>query len=132
MISRGDIRWFRFEAPDKRRPVLVLGREDVLPSLAQVPVIPLSTQIRDLPWEVRLSIIDGLPGDCVLKPEWIKTVERTSLGPWDRDISRDALERGGHRVAGRARSLVTAQRSSPPQAVFRDLRQTLWREAKVK
>ena len=43
MITRGDIRWFRFEAPDKRRPVLVLGREDVLPSLAQIPVIPLST-----------------------------------------------------------------------------------------
>ena len=62
--------------------MLVLGREDVLPSLAQIPVIPLSTQIRDLPWEVRLSSEDGLPGDCALKPEWIKTVDRTSLGPW--------------------------------------------------
>ena len=61
---------------------LVLGRPDVLPSLAQIPVIPLSTQIRDLPWEVRLSSQDGLPGECVLKPEWIKTVERGSLGPW--------------------------------------------------
>lgn len=82
MITRGDIRWFRFEAPDKRRPVLVLGGQDILPSLTQIPVIPLSTQIRDLPWEVRLSSDDGLPGDCVLKPEWIKTVERSSLGPW--------------------------------------------------
>ena len=82
MITRGDIRWFRFEAPDKRRPVLVLGRQDILPSLTQIPIIPLSTQIRDLPWEVRLSRDDGLPGECVLKPEWIKTVERTSLGPW--------------------------------------------------
>lgn len=26
MIQRGDIRWFRFASPDKRRPVLVLGR----------------------------------------------------------------------------------------------------------
>jgi mRNA-degrading endonuclease toxin of MazEF toxin-antitoxin module len=26
VIERGDIRWFRFERPDKRRPVLVLGR----------------------------------------------------------------------------------------------------------
>ena len=48
MIERGDIRWFRFSAPDKRRPVLVLGRPDVLPSLSQVPVIPLSSQIRVL------------------------------------------------------------------------------------
>ncbi len=37
MSARGNIRWFRFAAPDKRRPVpvlvLVLGRADVLPSL---------------------------------------------------------------------------------------------------
>ena len=82
MITRGDIRWFRFEAPDKRRPVLVLGRQDILTSLTQIPVIPLSTQIRDLSWGVRLSSDDGLPGECVLKPEWIKTVERSSLGHW--------------------------------------------------
>jgi len=82
MIDRGDIRWFRFEAPDKRRPVLVLGRDDVLPMLTQIPVIPISTQIRGLHWEVRLSAVDGIPTDCVLKPEWIKAVDRTALGPW--------------------------------------------------
>jgi mRNA interferase MazF len=63
VIERGDIRWFRFEAPDKRRPVLVLGRDDVLPALSQVPIIPLTTQIRGLRWEVRLSVADGLPAD---------------------------------------------------------------------
>jgi mRNA interferase MazF len=82
VIEQGDIRWFRFEAPDKRRPVLVLGRTDLLSVLTQVPVIPLSTQIRGLRWEVRLSITDGLPSECVLKPEWIKSVDRASLGPW--------------------------------------------------
>jgi mRNA interferase MazF len=81
MIQRGDIRWFRFATPDKRRPVLVLGRPDVLPSLSQVPVIPLSTQIRGLGWEVALGPIDGLPSPCVLKPEWIRIVERVWLGP---------------------------------------------------
>jgi mRNA interferase MazF len=82
VIQRGDIRWFRFDAPDKRRPVLVLGRDDVLPSLSQVPVVPLSTQIRGLRWEVRLLASEGLPSDCVLKPEWIKTVDRAAIGPW--------------------------------------------------
>lgn len=82
MIARGDIRWFRFEAPDKRRPVLILGRDDVLLSLSQVPVIPLSTQARGLRWEVSLSASDGLPSECVLKPEWIKSVDRASIGPW--------------------------------------------------
>lgn len=69
MIQRGDIRWFRFSSPDKRRPVLVLGREDILPSLSQIPVIPLSTQVRSLPWEVVLTTEEGLPSPCVLKPE---------------------------------------------------------------
>ena len=82
MIQRGDIRWFRFQAPDKRRPVLVLGRDSLLPSLSQIPVIPLSTQIRGAPWEVVLSPEDGLPHQCVLKPEWIRSVDRTVLGPW--------------------------------------------------
>ena len=80
MIARGDIRWFRFASPDKRRPVLVLGRPDVLPSLSQVPVIPLSTQARGLPWEVALGPEDGLPSVCVLKPEWIRIVDRPHLG----------------------------------------------------
>ena len=81
MIRRGDIRWFRFSAPDKKRPVLVLGRDDVLPFLSQIPVIPLSTQVRGLLWEVSLSAADGLPSACVLKVEWIRSVERAHLGP---------------------------------------------------
>jgi mRNA interferase MazF len=81
VTARGDIRWFRFASPDKRRPVLVLGRADILPSLSQVPVIPLSTQVRGLAWEVPLGPEDGLPSPCVLKPEWIRIVERTYLGP---------------------------------------------------
>jgi mRNA-degrading endonuclease toxin of MazEF toxin-antitoxin module len=61
--------------------VLVLGRDDVLPSLSQVPVIPLSTQARGLPWEVNLSEADGLPSGCVLKVDLILIVERALLGP---------------------------------------------------
>jgi mRNA interferase MazF len=81
MIQRGDIRWFRFSSPAKRRPVDVLGREDVVPFLSQLPVVPISSQIRGLPWEVQLGIEDGMPAACVLKPEWILSVERSMLGP---------------------------------------------------
>ena len=81
--SRGDIRWFRFEHPDKRRPVLVLGRQILLPSLSLslVPVVPLSTQTRGLALEVPLTPDDGVPSACVLKPEWNRAVERERLGP---------------------------------------------------
>jgi len=81
VIARGDIRWFRFEHPDKRRPVLVLGRQAMLPSLSLIPVLPLSTQTRGLAWEVPLTPADGVPSACVLKPEWIRAVERERLGP---------------------------------------------------
>jgi len=82
VIDRGDIRWFRFERPDKRRPVLVVGRSDLLPIWSLIPDIPLSTQMRDLPWELQLGPDDGLPGPCVLKPEWIRSVRREEIGPW--------------------------------------------------
>ncbi len=79
-MNRGDIRWFRFSAPDKRRPVLILGRPEILPSLSQIPVIPVSTTTRGLRWEVQLSAEEGLPMPCVLKPEWIRIVERKYVG----------------------------------------------------
>jgi mRNA interferase MazF len=86
LIQRGEIRWFRFNRPDKRRPVLVLGKENLLSSLSQIPVIPLSTQARGLPWEVELRPAEGVPGLCFLKPEWICAVDRTALGPWIADL----------------------------------------------
>jgi hypothetical protein len=59
MIQRGDIRWFRFSSPDKRRPVVVLGRPDILPSLSQVPVIP--PRFPETRWgEVRTALLDIL------------------------------------------------------------------------
>jgi mRNA interferase MazF len=81
LIRRGDLRWFSFARPDKRRPVLVLGRDDVLPALSLIPVIPLSTQVRGLSWEVELGPDDGMLSPCVLKPEWIRAVDRSLLGP---------------------------------------------------
>lgn len=81
LIDRGDIRWFRFDAPDKRRPVVVLGRSELVAVWSLVPVLPLSTHIRGLPWEVLLGPEDGLPSACALKPEWIRAVERERLGP---------------------------------------------------
>lgn len=29
-----------------------------------------------------MGIEDGLPGPCVLKPEWIRSVRREELGHW--------------------------------------------------
>jgi len=82
VIRHGDIRWYRFRAPDKRRPVLVVARPNLLPSLSLVPVIPVSTQIRGMPQEVLLEESDGLCRRGTLKPEWIRAVALATLGPF--------------------------------------------------
>jgi mRNA interferase MazF len=87
VIQRGDIRWFKFSAPDKRRPVLVLGDASTLSHWSRIPVVPISTQARSLPWEIPLSPMDGLAAVSVLKPDWIQSVERKLLGPWIASLS---------------------------------------------
>jgi mRNA interferase MazF len=81
-LRRGDTRWYRFSSPDKRRQVLVLGRDSLLASVSQVPVITFSTQVRGLPWEVVLNPDEGLGVASALKPEWIRSVAARDLGPW--------------------------------------------------
>ncbi len=81
-LTRGDVRWYRFAQPDKRRPVLVLGHDSLLRSSGEVPVIPFSTQARGLPWEVAVAPDEGLRVASVLKPEWIRSVPVGDIGPW--------------------------------------------------
>lgn len=48
-MNRGDIRWYTFSAPDKRRPVLILTRNSAIAFLTNVTVAPLTTTVRDIP-----------------------------------------------------------------------------------
>jgi mRNA interferase MazF len=50
---------------DKRRPVVVVTRDSVMPRLTTVLVAPVTTRIRDIPTEVLLSHAQGLPGPSV-------------------------------------------------------------------
>jgi mRNA interferase MazF len=80
-MRRGEIRWYRFAAPDKRRPVLVLTRDSALEFLGEVTVAPVTTSIRDIPSEVVLTEADGLPRDCAVNLDHVQTVSRAKLGP---------------------------------------------------
>jgi mRNA interferase MazF len=73
MVKRGDICWI--ELPDeKRRPALVLTREEAIPAMRRVVVALLTTKIRDIPIEVRLGSEDGLPRECVANFDNLKTI----------------------------------------------------------
>jgi mRNA interferase MazF len=79
-MRRGEIRWYRFPAPNKRRPVVVLTRDSALQFLDTVIVAPITTTIRDIPTEVALDAADGLPRPCAINLDHLQTVPKERLG----------------------------------------------------
>ena len=79
-MRRGEIRWYTLASPDKRRPVLLLTRDAVLRKLNDVTVALITTTIRELDSEVRLSASDGMPVDCVVNCDQIQTLPRHKIG----------------------------------------------------
>lgn len=59
-MKRGEVRWYTFKAPDKRRPVLVLTRDTAIGFLNSVTVAPITTTIREIPSELYLNQEDGM------------------------------------------------------------------------
>jgi mRNA interferase MazF len=78
-VSRGEIWQYRFKHPDKRRPVLVLSRAEVIPLLHTVMVAPITSGIRGLPSEVRVGSTEGLKHDSAVNLDHVQTVEQSAL-----------------------------------------------------
>jgi mRNA interferase MazF len=79
-MRRGEVRWYTFAAPDKRRPVLLLTRESMIRRLNEVTVVSITSTTRNLDAEVRLGIADGMPADCVINCDQIQTLPKHKLG----------------------------------------------------
>jgi mRNA interferase MazF len=79
-VRRGEIRWYKFSPPDKKRPVVILTRDAILEYLGDVTVAPITSTIRDIPSEVRLYKEDGLLQDCAINCDHIQTVSKNRLG----------------------------------------------------
>ena len=80
-MKRGEIRWYTFRLPDKRRPVLILTRNDVLDRLNEIIVVPATRTIRGLTTEVVLTVDDGMPAACALNFDHVALAQRSRLGP---------------------------------------------------
>ena len=61
-MKRGEIWWAELE---KRRPVVLLSRDEAYAVRALVTVAPVTTRIRNLSVELHLGKSDGLPKACV-------------------------------------------------------------------
>lgn len=78
-VNRGEIWTYRFKAPDKRRPVLILSRQEVIPLLHTVMVAPITSTRRGAPSEVPVGSHEGLKRDSAVNLDHVQTVERARL-----------------------------------------------------
>ena len=90
-MIRGEIRWYRFNSPDKKRPVLILTRNSIIPYLGEVTVAPITSTIRDIPSEVVLEENDGMPKSCAINCDHIQTVSKGKVGSFITAISSEKM-----------------------------------------
>lgn len=81
VMQRGEVRWYRFSKPDKRRPVVILTRDSALEFLGEVTVAPITSTVRDIPTEVVLTEADGMRQDCAVNLDHLQTVAKGKIGP---------------------------------------------------
>jgi mRNA interferase MazF len=79
-VKRGEIRWYTFREPDKRRPVLILTRSEVAPVLNELIVVPITRTIRGLETEVVLTLEDGMPSVCALNFDHVSLAQKARVG----------------------------------------------------
>ena len=78
-VNRGEIWQYRFKSPDKRRPVLVLSRQEVIPLLHTVMVAPVTSTRRGAPSEVHVGSDEGLKHESAVNLDHVQTVDRARL-----------------------------------------------------
>jgi mRNA interferase MazF len=66
--------------PDKRRPVLVLTRDEVVDRLNEIVIAPVTRTIRGLTTEVLLTEADGMPAACALNLDHLTLGQRNRFG----------------------------------------------------
>ena len=91
-MRRGEVRWYTFGAPDKRRPVLILTRDSAIGFLNALTVAPITTTIRDIPSEVILTPEDGMLTECAANLDNIQTVVKQRIGPMIAYLSPHKME----------------------------------------
>lgn len=81
VIERGQVLWYKFPYPNKRRPVVVLTRTEAIAHLGEVVVAQITTKDRAVPSQVMLDTRDGMPRSCAVNLHQINTVAKSKLGP---------------------------------------------------
>lgn len=91
-MKRGEVRWYKFKHPDKKRPIVILTRNSILEYLGEVTIAPVTSTIRDIPSEVLLSRLDGMHNDCAINCDHIQTVSKSNVGSLITSLSKEKLD----------------------------------------
>ena len=75
--AQGDIWWA--EAEDRRRPVLVVTRDEAIPVLTRILVAPVTRTVRGIPTELPLDPGDGLPQSCAASFDDLQPIRKSFL-----------------------------------------------------
>jgi mRNA interferase MazF len=75
--AQGEVWWA--EAEDKRRPVLIVTRNEGIPVLTWLVVAPVTRSVRNIPTEVPLGPDQGLPEPCVANFDNLQPIRRSFL-----------------------------------------------------
>lgn len=97
-MKHGEICWYKFVSPDKKRPVLILTRDSVLEYLGEVTIAPITITVRDIPSEVFLSTVDGMPQDCAVNCDHLQTVSRGKIGSLITSLPRTKMAEVGRAI----------------------------------
>jgi len=97
-VKNGEIRWYKFVKPDKKRPVLILTRNSVLEYLGEVTVAPVTSTVRNIPSEVPLSKADGMPRDCAVNCDHLQTVSKGRIGSLITSLPPSKMTDVGHAI----------------------------------
>ncbi len=75
--AQGEVWWA--EAEDKRRPVLIVTRDEGILVLTWLVVAPVTRTVRDIPTEVSLGPPEGLPDECAAAFDSLQPIRRSFL-----------------------------------------------------
>ena len=78
MVAQGEL-WLLETPNQKRRPVLIITRDEVIPVVNNVVVAPVTSTIRDIPTCIPLDADEGIDHDSVATFDNLAAVPKSVL-----------------------------------------------------
>lgn len=91
-LKRGDIYFYEFKKPDKKRPVVILTRDDVIPLLNTVMVAPILSSTYGIPSEVIVGIDHGLKSTSAINLDHVQTVDKNRLSTFISHLDESMMD----------------------------------------